>query len=151
MALQKTRIQEEDFANLHPGESSKEVDACRELMHTGNELPLVTLATPMRDVIYEISRKGLGVTAVIAESGKVAGIITDGDLRRLFGKDEKVLQKTAGECMHPNPALIHREALAAAALQIMEERKITSLLVAGSEAKLEGVLHLHDLWGIQLI
>jgi arabinose-5-phosphate isomerase len=121
------------------------------LMHTGNELPLVTLATSMRDVIYEISRKGLGVTAVIAEDGKVAGIITDGDLRRLFGQDEMALQKTAGECMHPNPALIHREALAAAALQIMEERKITSLLVASSEAKLEGVLHLHDLWGIQLI
>jgi arabinose-5-phosphate isomerase len=152
MALSERRgFKEEDFANLHPGgKLGKKLMRVENLMHTGNELPLVTLATPMRDVIYEISRKGLGVTAVVTEGGRVAGIITDGDLRRLFGKDEKALQKTAGECMHPNPALIHREALAVAALQIMEEKKITSLLVANSEAKLEGILHLHDLWQIQM-
>ena len=152
MALSEKRgFKEEDFANLHPGgKLGKKLMRVENLMHVGNELPAVALATPMRDVIYEISRKGLGVTAVVAEDGKVAGIITDGDLRRLFGRDETALQKTAGECMHSNPVLVQPEALAAVALQIMEDKKITSLLVASPEGKLEGVLHLHDLWQIQI-
>jgi len=119
-------------------------------MHTGKDLPSVTLATPMGDVIVEISQKGLGVTAVVGDKLKVAGIITDGDLRRLFGSDERVLQKTAGECMHTPPVTIHRDALAAAALQIMEEKRITCLLVASAEGKLEGLLHLHGLWRLQM-
>jgi arabinose-5-phosphate isomerase len=152
MALSEKRgFKEEDFANLHPGgKLGKKLMRVENLMRTGNELPVVALDTPMRDVIDEISRKGLGVTAVISEDGKVAGIITDGDLRRLFGRDENILQKNAGACMHSDPVLIHREALAAAALQIMEERRITCLLVASSEGKLEGLLHLHGLWRVQM-
>ncbi len=152
MALSQRRgFKEEDFANLHPGgKLGKRLMRVENLMHTGKELPLVTLATPMREVIEEISGKGLGVTAVVTDAGTVAGIITDGDLRRLFGRDENALQKTAGECMHTNPVLIRRDALAAAALQIMEEKRITCLLVASSDGTLEGLLHLHGLWRIHM-
>jgi arabinose-5-phosphate isomerase len=152
MALSQRRgFKEEDFANLHPGgKLGKRLMRVENLMHTGKELPSVSLLTPMRDVIHEISRKGLGVTAVVENDGKIAGIITDGDLRRLFGRDENALQKTAGDCMHTHPALIHRDALAAAALQVMEERRITCLLVASSEGQLEGLLHLHSLWRIDM-
>lgn len=152
MALcQKRGFKEEDFANLHPGgKLGKRLQPVENLMHTGSEVPVVGLETPMRDVIYEISRKGLGVTAVVTEGNRVAGIITDGDLRRLLQRDEDMIRKTAGECMHPNPRTIQRRALAAAALQAMEERKITSLLVTSPEGVLEGVLHIHDLWQTQM-
>ena len=141
----------EDFASLHPGgKLGKRLMKVENLMHVGAEVPLVDVKTPMRDVIYEISRKGLGMTCVVKEDSKVAGIITDGDLRRLLQRDENALGKTAGDCMNPNPRLIDRRALAVTALQIMEERKITSLLVASEEGKIEGVLHLHDLWQMQM-
>ena len=100
--------------------------------------------------IYEISKKGLGVTAVVKQENLVAGIVTDGDLRRLLQKDEDILKKTAGECMHTNPQSIRRQALAAVALQNMEERKITSLLVTTQEGVLEGIIHIHDLWQTQI-
>lgn len=148
---EKKGFKEQDFANLHPGgKLGKKLLRVENLMHQGNEMPQVTVGASMRDVIYEISKKGLGVTGVVKDDNQVAGIITDGDLRRLLQKDENVLRKTAGECMHPNPVLIQPEALAAAALQIMEEKKITSLLVANDERKMQGILHIHDLWQIQM-
>jgi arabinose-5-phosphate isomerase len=107
---------------------------------------------PMRDVIYEISRKRLGVAVVRGGDGRVAGIITDGDLRRLLERHGgDLLVKTAGECAFPNPATVSPDLLAAEALATLEKRKITSLVVADADGKLQGVLHLHDLWGIQLI
>ena len=152
MALAEKRgFKEEDFANLHPGgKLGKKLLRVENLMHTGNEIPVVNVQTPMKDVIYEISKKGLGVTAVVKDENLVAGVITDGDLRRLLQKDENILNKTAGECMHPNPQSIRRQALAAAALGNMEERKITSLLVTTQEGVLEGIIHIHDLWQTQI-
>ena len=148
---EKKGFKEQDFANLHPGgKLGKKLLRVETLMHQGTEMPQVTVDASMRDVIYEISKKGLGVAGVVRNDNRVAGIITDGDLRRLFQKDENVLKKTAGECMHPHPVLIQPEALAVTALQIMEEKKITSLLVAGDEGKMEGILQIHDLWRIQL-
>jgi arabinose-5-phosphate isomerase len=149
---QKRGFKEEDFADLHPGgRLGKQLLRVENLMHTGDAIPMVRMETSMRDVIYEISRKGLGATAVVDAEHKVAGIITDGDLRRLFQEDEGALRKTAGECMHPNPLGINRQALAVAALKILEEKKITSLLVVDSQRNLEGIVHLHDLWQTQMI
>lgn len=148
---EKRGFKEEDFANLHPGgKLGKRVQRVENLMHNGNQLPAVKTDTPMREVIYEISKKGLGVTAVIGPDNKVAGVITDGDLRRLLQQDENMVKSTAGACMHPNPLTISKEALAAVALRIMEERKVTSLLVASPDGRLEGVIHIHDLWQTQM-
>jgi arabinose-5-phosphate isomerase len=147
---EKRGFKEEDFANLHPGgKLGKKLLRVENLMHAGEEVPVVEPETPMRDVIYEISRKGLGVTAVVQQR-KVVGIITDGDLRRLLLEDEDMVKKTAGACMHPNPLTIQRQELAAAALQVMEERKVTSLLVTSSDRLLEGIIHIHDLWQTQM-
>jgi arabinose-5-phosphate isomerase len=141
----------EDFASLHPGgKLGKRLLRVENLMHVGDEIPLVDVNTLMRDVIYEISRKKLGMTCVVRDGSLIAGIITDGDLRRLFQRGEHILSKTAEECMNPNPRVIDRAALAVTALQIMEERKITSLLVASADGRIEGVLHLHDLWQMQM-
>ncbi len=152
MALAEKRgFKEEDFANLHPGgKLGKKLLRVENLMHTGSEMPVVNVQTPMKDVIYEISKKGLGVTAVVTKENLVAGIITDGDLRRLLQRDENILKKTAGECMHANPQSIRRQDLAAAALGNMENRKITSLLVTNQEGVLEGIIHIHDLWQTQI-
>ncbi len=111
----------------------------------------VTPQTNMPEVIYEMSRKKLGVTAVV-EDGKLVGIISDGDLRRLLerrGKD--ALDLTAGECMTRDPKTISGNEFAATALALMEERKITSLAVIGADGNLEGIVHLHDLWGTEIV
>src|SRR5579863_6563406 len=153
MALAEKRgFKEEDFANLHPGgKLGKRLARVESLMHTGDAVPRVTPRTTMPGVIYEMSRKKLGVTAVV-EGEKLVGVISDGDLRRLLelrGKD--VLDLTAGECMTKDPKTVSGHAFAAAALALMEERKITSLLVVSSNGKLEGIVHLHDLWGVELM
>jgi arabinose-5-phosphate isomerase len=119
-------------------------------MHAGDKTPAVHLDTRMRDVIYEMSKKGFGITAVV-EGEVLRGVISDGDLRRLLQEeDAAVLNLTAGECMKENPITIPQTELASAALQIMEGRKITSLFVTDGENHLEGILHLHDLWGLEL-
>ncbi|PSH04469.1 MAG: KpsF/GutQ family sugar-phosphate isomerase [Acidobacteria bacterium] len=142
----------EDFANLHPGgKLGKRLARVSQLMHTGDAVPRVTSSMPMSHVIYEMSRKGLGL-ATVTEGDTLLGIISDGDLRRLLehrGKD--VLDLTAGQCMTVNPHTIGSEAFAAQALDVMEQKKITSLIVVGEGAQLQGVLHLHDLWGTQLL
>ena len=105
----------------------------------------------MIEVIYEMSRKGLGITAV-TDADALIGIISDGDLRRLLehrGKD--VLDLTAGQCMTANPRTISADAFAAQALDLMEQKKITSLMVVGVGNQLQGVVHLHDLWGVELV
>ena len=142
----------EDFAELHPGgKLGKQLAKVRDLMHTGNDIPVVTLQTPMSDVIYEMSSKKLGMTTV-QDAGNLRGVISDGDLRRLLEREGgAALSKTAGEAMNPKPSTITAEELAAKALAILEQRKITSLVVVDAERKVDGVVHLHDLWGVELI
>ena len=141
----------EDFARLHPGgQLGKRLLKVEQLMHGGDDLPAVGASTPMRDAIYEMSRKKLGITAVTDDHGRLLGCISDGDLRRLLEHDGELLHKTAGDCMHPSPLTIDGDELASAGLQVMEERKITSLFVVGEDGRLVGVLHLHDLWGLEL-
>ena len=120
-------------------------------MHSGDAIPRVSAQTKMPDVIYEMSRKKLGVTAVV-DRDSLLGIISDGDLRRLLEKRGKdALDLTAGECMTRNPKTISRQEFAATALAIMEERKITSLVVVDDNRNLEGIVHLHDLWGTEMV
>lgn len=149
---EKRGFKEEDFANLHPGgKLGKKLARVESLMHTGDALPRVTPQTKMPDVIYEMSRKKLGVTAVV-DGEKLVGIISDGDLRRLLEKRGKdVLDLAAGECMTKNPKTITAREFAVTALALMEEKKITSLMVVGRGGKLEGIVHLHDLWTTELV
>ncbi|MGA8765152.1 MAG: KpsF/GutQ family sugar-phosphate isomerase [Candidatus Sulfotelmatobacter sp.] len=149
---EKRGFKEEDFANLHPGgKLGKRLARVESLMHSGDALPRVTSQTKMPDVIYEMSRKKLGVTAVV-DGEKLLGIISDGDLRRLLEKRGKdVLDLTAGECMTKNPKTIAAGEFAATALAMMEEKKITSLMVVNGSGKLEGIVHLHDLWSTELV
>ena len=149
---EKRGFKEEDFANLHPGgKLGKRLARVEALMHGGEAVPRVSAGTTMPEVIYEMSRKKLGMTAVI-EDEKLVGIISDGDLRRLLEKHGKdALDFTAGECMTQNPKTISSTEFAATALAIMEEKKITSLAVVNNDGKLSGILHLHDLWGIELM
>jgi arabinose-5-phosphate isomerase len=142
----------EDFADLHPGgKLGKKLARVRQLMHAGDAVPRVERNTPMSEVIYEMSRKGLGMTTV-GDQGKLAGMISDGDLRRLLERDgPKGLEKTAGEVMNRSPKTIGAEELAVRALSVMEEKKITSLIVVNEAQQIEGVVHLHDLWETELI
>jgi arabinose-5-phosphate isomerase len=149
---EKRGFKEEDFANLHPGgKLGKRLARVESLMHTGDALPQVTPQTKMPDVIYEMSRKKLGVTAVV-EGDKLIGVISDGDLRRLLEKCGKdVLDLTAREAMTKNPKTIAAHEFAATALALMEEKKITSLMVVAGTGRLEGIVHLHDLWGTEMM
>lgn len=143
----------EDFASLHPGgKLGKKLASVRDLMHSGDALPAVTPATPMSDVIYEMSRKKLGVTTVLDDSDRLIGLISDGDLRRLLeSRGPSALTLTAGDAMNPNPRTIAPDELAARGLATMEERRITSLVVTDTAQHALGILHLHDLWGLELM
>ena len=149
---EKRGFKEEDFANLHPGgKLGKRLARVESLMHSGDALPRVTPSTKMLDVIYEMSRKKLGVTAVV-DGQKLVGIVSDGDLRRLLEKRGKdVMDLTAGEAMTRDPKTISAGEFAATALAVMEEKKITSLMVVDGRGKLEGIVHLHDLWSTELV
>ena len=142
----------EDFADLHPGgKLGKKLSRVHQLMHAGEAIPRVQIHTPMSEVIYEMSRKGLGMSTV-EEEGRLAGIISDGDLRRLLQRDgAHVLEKTAGEAMNRAPKTIAPDELAVRALSIMEEKKITSLVVIDEAGQIQGIVHLHDLWETELI
>jgi arabinose-5-phosphate isomerase len=154
LALEVSRLRQwtpEDFADLHPGgRIGRRLARVRELMHTGDALPHVSESTPMPQVIYEMSRKKLGMTTVLKD-GHLAGMISDGDLRRLLERDgSHALEHTAAEIMNSQPHTIAGSALASSALAIMEDKKITSLIVAAPGGRVEGVVHLHDLWTLQL-
>ncbi len=142
----------EDFADLHPGgKLGKKLTRVRELMRSGEAIPSVVATTPMPAVIYEMSRKGLGMTTV-TDGERLIGIMSDGDVRRLLEiRGPGALAMTAGDAMNPSPRTITPDEFAARALNIMEEKKITSLVVIGPQTSLVGVLHLHDLWGLELI
>src|ERR1700687_2431014 len=152
---EKRGFKEEDFANLHPGgKLGKRLARVESLMHSGDAIPRVTAQTKMPDVIYEMSRKKLGMTAVV-EGDRLLGVISDGDLRRLLeqrGKD--ALDLTAQDCMTRTPKTIGAREFAATALARMEEMKITSLVVVDSvdgDRRLRGIVHLHDLWGTEMV
>jgi arabinose-5-phosphate isomerase len=149
-------FRQEDFASLHPGgKLGKRLMRAEALMHAGEKCPIVQVSTLMRDVIYEMSRKGLGMTCVVDSASPEAsllGIITDGDLRRQMERTADILSMTAGDVMTRNPVTVSRSTLAAEALNVMERHKITSVVVAdGVEPRrVAGVLHLHDLWRMEM-
>jgi arabinose-5-phosphate isomerase len=147
----KKGFKEEDFASLHPGgKLGKRLARVETLMHSGDAIPRVAAQTSMTDVIYEMSRKKLGMTTV-ADGDQLLGVISDGDLRRLLEhRGKNALDLTAGDCMTREPKTISSREFAATALAIMEEMKITSLVVV-DDGKLRGIVHLHDLWGTEMV
>jgi len=150
--LVRKGFREEDFASLHPGgKLGRRLIRVENVMHSGDAAPIVRLETPMHDVFHVMSDKRLGMTCVVDETGRLAGIFTDGDLRRLMIASVDVLSLTAGDVMKKDPRTIGREMLAVEALKIMETHKITSVVVASDEGHVEGVVHLHDLWRTQMI
>ena len=141
----------QDFAQLHPGgKLGKKLLTAGELMHAGEQVPRVAVDTPMKDVIYEMSRKGLGITTVQDGDGRLLGVITDGDLRRLMETDPDPLAHRAAEVMHPGGVTVAPGTLATGALRLLETRRITSLIVTGADGRVIGMLHVHDLWGVGL-
>lgn len=151
--LERRGFQPEDFAELHPaGRLGTKLLRVENKMHAGNALPRVSVDTPMPEVIHEMSSKGLGMTTVLDPDGRLAGILTDGDLRRLMGTHRgATLEMTAGAAMTRNPQTIGPHVLASEALNQMEKRKITSVVVVDETRKVLGVVHLHDLWTLELI
>jgi len=152
MALMERKgFRKEDFASVHPaGAIGKKLLRVGELMHRGGAIPRVTPSTPMTEVIYEMSRKGLGMTTVTNGNDLLVGIISDGDLRRLLERSPDPLKLVAGECMTRRPKTISENELATVALSKMEELKITSLVVVDSKKNILGVVHIHDLWRTQM-
>jgi arabinose-5-phosphate isomerase len=150
--LVRKGFREEDFASLHPGgKLGKRLMRVEHVMHSGPAAPIVTPSTPMPDVIHEMSDKRLGMTCVVDEHGRLTGIFTDGDLRRLMQTSADVLALRAEDVMKRHPRTIRRDMLAVEALKIMETHKITSVVVADESGSVEGVVHLHDLWRTQMI
>src|SRR5439155_22660631 len=145
-------FKQEDFASLHPGgKLGKRLMRVDSLMHAGKQCPRVGAKTPMRDVIYEMSSKGLGMTCVVDGGGTLLGLITDGDLRRHMDRAPGILELTAADVMTRGPVSIPPATLAAEALNIMEQRKITSLVVVNGDTNcVSGVVHLHDLWPTEM-
>jgi arabinose-5-phosphate isomerase len=140
-----------DFAIYHPGgRIGRDILMVEDFMHPRENCPRVASSASMLDAIREISARRLGMTCVEAPDGTLAGIITDGDLRRCLERGMDLSICTARDCMTANPVTISRGETAARALNQLESRKITSLVVISSERCLEGVLHLHDLWRTQL-
>jgi len=151
--LEKRGFTVDDFAVLHPGgKLGRRLLRVEDLMHHGDEIPRVLPQTRMREVLFEMTKKRLGLTTVTEASGRLLGIISDGDLRRQIERHgHSLLDHTAEECMTLTPVLVGRRELATQALDLMETRKITALLVTDAEGRLEGVLHLHDLWKTEMI
>ena len=150
--LERRGFSSDDFAALHPaGRLGKKLQRVANLMHTGDNLPRVQVTSKMPDVIYEMSKKGLGMTTVLGAGDRLEGIVTDGDLRRLMQKRRgEALELTAGDAMTRDPVTIAPEELAGAALNLMEQKKITAIVVVDGSGKVMGVVHLHDLWTLQL-
>ncbi len=151
--LERRGFRPDDFAALHPaGRLGQKLLRVEHKMHAGDALPRVSRNTPMPDVIHEMSRKGLGMTTVLEPDGRLAGILTDGDLRRLMEKHRgATLEMTAETAMTRNPQTIGPHVLASEALNLMEKRKITSVVVVDEARGVLGVVHLHDLWTLELM
>ena len=151
--LEKRDFRHDDFAALHPaGSLGKRLLRVEKLMHAGDKLPRVAPETAMAEVFHEMSAKKLGMTTIVNRDGTLAGILTDGDLRRLMEKHGgAVVNMKLVDCMTRNPQTIGPEVLASEALTLMEKRRITSVIVIDAGHKVLGVVHLHDLWGLQLV
>ena len=151
--LERRGFKPDDFAALHPaGRLGKKLLRVEHLMHSGDAVPRVSAATPMPATFHEMSAKKLGMTTVTAADGKLLGILTDGDLRRLMEKHGgDTLSMTAGDCMVRTPQTISPNLLASEALNLMEKKKITSVVVVDGAQRVLGVVHLHDLWTLELI
>ncbi len=143
----------EDFAALHPGgKLGKRFLRVSDLMHAEGDVPLVPLDSPMKDVVYEMSKKRLGITGVVDAEGRLAGVVSDGDLRRLLEREgEKAWSADAAFAMNRTPKTIAAGAFATEALRLMEEKKITSLFIVDDDGRPGGIVHLHDLWGVESI
>lgn len=149
--LVRKGFREEQFASLHPGgKLGRRLMRVENAMHAGDSAPIVRVTTGMIDVFHEMSSKRLGMTCVVGADGRLEGVFTDGDLRRLMSRTPNVLELTAGQVMTPNPITIDRALLAVEALKIMETHKITSIVVVDRSHLVEGVVHLHDLWRTQM-
>ena len=150
--LVRKGFREEDFASRHPGgKLGRRLMRVEHVMHAGEAAPIVRVDTPMPDVFHEMSSKRLGMTCVVDGEGRLAGVFTDGDLRRLMMSTGGVLALAAGEVMTRDPITIGRRLLAVEALKVMETHKITSVVVVDADRRVEGVVHLHDLWRTQMI
>jgi arabinose-5-phosphate isomerase len=154
VALMKVKgFTEHDFAFFHPrGELGRKLLKIKHLMHKGHQIPQVDPGAPMSEVLREMSEKKLGMTCIVDSEQNLVGVITDGDLRRKLQKfGEALLDKKAGECMTEDPLIVDKEGLATHALNLMEENKVTSLVVAGQDGKVAGIIHLHDLWRTEMV
>jgi arabinose-5-phosphate isomerase len=150
--LVRKGFREEDFASLHPGgKLGRRLMRVEHVMHKGDAAPVVSVGTRMPDVFHVMSSKRLGMTCVVDDRGRLVGVFTDGDLRRLMMSRTDVLGLTAGEVMTPRPITIARDLLAVEALKTMETHKITSVVVVDAAGAVDGVVHLHDLWRTQMI
>jgi arabinose-5-phosphate isomerase len=151
--LERRGFTVDDFAGLHPGgRIGKQLMRVSDLMHTGDAIPRVSPQTPMKDVLFEMTRKRLGMTTVVEADGTLVGLISDGDLRRQMERHGyALLDRSAAECMTRNPVLVGSRELATRALDMLESRRITALLVTDEKGRIEGVLHLHDLWKTEMI
>jgi arabinose-5-phosphate isomerase len=150
--MTKKGFSERDFAFVHPkGAIGKKLLRVESLMHTGRDIPRVKPEMPMTEVIEEMTRKRLGMTCVVTRDGLLAGIITDGDLRRMIRKYRgRLLSKAAQDCMTSDPVTIARSDLATEALNIMEKKRITSLVILDKAGRIDGLIHLHDLWRTEM-
>lgn len=151
--LERRGFTVDDFAVLHPGgKLGRKLLRVEDLMHRGDEIPRVGPKMLMKDVLFEMTKKRLGLTTVTEADGSLRGIISDGDLRRQMERHGySLLDRTAEECMTREPVLVGRRDLATSALDLMERRKITALLITDEGGRVEGVLQLHDLWKTEMI
>jgi arabinose-5-phosphate isomerase len=142
----------EDFASIHPGgKLGKRLMRAEQLMHGGDSVPVVSTGTPVSELIYEMSRKGLGMTCVVDDERRLVGIVTDGDLRRHMAKGSQLLEAPAADVMTARPVTVGPEVMAVEVLNLLETRKITSVIVADPQERVLGVVHLHDLWRTELV
>ena len=150
--MKKKGFGEKDFVFFHPkGQAGKKLLKVKNLMRRGEYVPYVFKNTTMKKVLEEMSNKKLGMTCVIDKEKNLLGIITDGDLRRTVQKyKNRFFQKSAEECMTPNPITINKDDLATKALNLMEENKITSLVVKNKKGEIDGIIHLHNLWRTEM-
>ncbi len=153
MALARRKgFKPEQFADLHPGgHLGKRLMRIEALMKSGDDVPVVREGTPMPEVIHEMSRKRLGMTCVTGSDEALVGVVTDGDLRRHMTPGSNLLERTAADIMTAAPVTIEPDLLAVEGLRLMEERKITALVVVDANRRIRGVVHLHDLWRTQMI
>lgn len=147
--IEKKGMSRKDFALYHPGGNlgKRLLYRVKDVMHTGKRMPVVSITTSLKEAIMEINNKGFGFTLIVDKKGRLVGIITDGDLRRLLIKEPDIRKERVTDCMSKNPSTIGREALAAQAITTMEKRAITALAIINRERKPVGIVHLHDLLG----